>query len=104
MTYILLLNCALKLVEEIILYYDARSKKHQKTICFGCTGRTTVVRIFSYSFVCLRCIVSISMHYRLRLIRIRVKVLQNRRSVRFSNRTDGWWNSAGTLENKLAFH
>jgi len=23
----LLLNCALKLVEEIILYYDARSKK-----------------------------------------------------------------------------
>ena len=29
MTYILLLNCALKLDEEIILYYDARSKKHQ---------------------------------------------------------------------------
>ena len=28
-TYVLLLNCALKLVEEIILYYDARSKKHQ---------------------------------------------------------------------------
>ena len=29
MTYMLLLNCALKLVEEIILYYDAWSKKHQ---------------------------------------------------------------------------
>ena len=29
MTYMLLLNCALKLVEEIILFYDARSKKHQ---------------------------------------------------------------------------
>ena len=28
-TYTLLLNCALKLVEEIVLYYDARSKKHQ---------------------------------------------------------------------------
>jgi len=28
-TYMLLLNCVLKLVEEIILYYDARSKKHQ---------------------------------------------------------------------------
>ena len=28
----LLLNCALKLVEEIILYYDARSKKHQNTL------------------------------------------------------------------------
>jgi len=31
-TYMLLLNCALKLVEEIILYYDARSKKHQITV------------------------------------------------------------------------
>ena len=31
MTYMLLLNCALKLVEEIILYYDAWSKKHQIT-------------------------------------------------------------------------
>ena len=25
-------NCALKLVDEIILYYDARSKKHQNTV------------------------------------------------------------------------
>ena len=25
-------NCALKLVDEIILYYDALSKKHQSTI------------------------------------------------------------------------
>ena len=31
MTYMLLLNCALKLVEEIILYYDVRSIKHQIT-------------------------------------------------------------------------
>ena len=30
MTYMLLSNCALKLVEEIILYYDVRSKKHKK--------------------------------------------------------------------------
>ena len=28
-TYMFILKCALKLVEEIILYYDARSKKHQ---------------------------------------------------------------------------
>ena len=28
----LLLNCALKLVEEIILYYDGRSKKHEITL------------------------------------------------------------------------
>ena len=25
-------NCALKLVDEIILYYDARLKKHQITL------------------------------------------------------------------------
>ena len=29
MTYMFILKCALNLVEEIILYYDARSKKHQ---------------------------------------------------------------------------
>ena len=38
MTYMLLLNCALKLAEEIILYYDARSKKHLITF--------NVVKIF----------------------------------------------------------
>ena len=27
-------NCALKLVDEIILYYDARSKKHQISLLF----------------------------------------------------------------------
>ena len=27
-------NCALKLVDEIILYYDARSKKHRSEYCF----------------------------------------------------------------------
>ena len=32
MIYMLLLNGALKLVEEIILYYDARSKKHQNIL------------------------------------------------------------------------
>ena len=29
-------NCALKLVDEITLYYDARSKKHQSTVCSSC--------------------------------------------------------------------
>ena len=36
MTYMFILNCALKLVEEIILYYDARSKKNIKRIGFFC--------------------------------------------------------------------
>ena len=31
-TYMFILKCALKLVEEIILYYDARLKKHQITV------------------------------------------------------------------------
>ena len=33
MTYMFILKCALKLVEEIILYHDARSKKHKKKKC-----------------------------------------------------------------------
>ena len=28
-------NCALKLVDEIILYYDARSKKHKITLKYN---------------------------------------------------------------------
>ena len=36
MTYMFILKCALKLVEEIILYYDARSKKHQnRNVCLS---------------------------------------------------------------------
>jgi hypothetical protein len=34
----------------------------------GCTARTSVVSIFLYSFVCLRCAVSVSMHYKLCLV------------------------------------
>ena len=41
MTYMLLLNCALKLVEEIILYYDARSKKHQMYSIIAVTNKHT---------------------------------------------------------------
>ena len=39
-------NCALKLADEISLYYDARSKKHQiKNECFY---NTTAVYVFIY--------------------------------------------------------
>ena len=50
MTYMLLLNCALKLVEEIILYYDARSKKNEVNIfsllllVFGCHERRAILK------------------------------------------------------------
>jgi len=41
----LLLNCALSLVEEIILYYDARSKKHQKDNVTLWRVRLTIVAV-----------------------------------------------------------
>ena len=47
MTKILLINkenCALKLVDEIILYYDAWSKKHKKRI-FTCYLRTQPIPV-----------------------------------------------------------
>ena len=37
-------NCALKLVDEIILYYDARSKKHRMLIYIA--GIFTFIRYF----------------------------------------------------------
>ena len=49
-------NCALKLVDEIILYYDARSKKHQITIMsvhtyvsFNCKGKGLPVKCYAFT-------------------------------------------------------
>ena len=39
-------NCALKLVDEIILCYDARSKKHQSRYSCIFTARRDTSRIF----------------------------------------------------------
>jgi len=36
-------NCVLKLVDEIILYYDARSKKHQNISFMSCQTATLSV-------------------------------------------------------------
>ena len=42
-------NCALKLVDEIILYYDVRSKKHQ-IIVFYKRGRECLQRGTNFVF------------------------------------------------------
>ena len=41
MIYMFILKCALKLVEEIILYYDTRSKKHQLYSIITVTNKHT---------------------------------------------------------------
>ena len=46
--------------------------------------------IFHYSFVCLCCVVPVSVHYRLCLVTVCMKVLTNGRLLRFSKRTDCW--------------
>ena len=56
--------------------------------------------IFRYSFVCLPCAVPVSMHYRLCLITVLTKVLQNGRRVRFSKRTDFWCAFSWSISNK----
>jgi hypothetical protein len=58
--------------------------------CVGCTERTLVESISPYSFVCLRCALLVSMHYRLYSVTVRMKVMQNGRLVRFSKRADYW--------------
>ena len=55
-----------------------------KTVCVGCTERTLVVSIYHYSFVCLRLVVPVSLHYRLCVVTVRMNVLQNGRLLRFS--------------------
>jgi hypothetical protein len=44
--------------------------------------------VFRYSFVCLCCVVPVSMRYRLCLVAVLMNVLQNVRLARFSDRTD----------------
>jgi len=45
-------NCALKLVNEISLYYNARSKKHQNTIDYSGPTNTNVT-FATYYFIYL---------------------------------------------------
>jgi len=53
--------------------------------CVGCTERTVVVSTVHYSFVCVCCVLPVSTHYRLSLVKVLMKIL-----VRFSKRTDCW--------------
>ena len=44
-------NCALKLVDEIILYYDARSKKHQNKLLrlrISCVNAAQFMHVFTF--------------------------------------------------------
>ena len=58
------------------------------TLCDDCTKKENISCIFRYSFVCLRCAVPLSMHCRFCLVTVRMKVLHNRRRVRFSKSTN----------------
>ena len=58
-----------------------------KTVCVGLHWKN-ISYIFHYSFVCLCCIVPLSMHCRLCLATVCVKVLQNGKLLRLSKRTD----------------
>ena len=60
-----------------------------KTVCVGFTEQTLVMSVFHYSFLCLHCVVPV-LHYRLCLVTVCMKVLQNEGFVRFSERVDFW--------------
>ena len=57
---------------------------------------------FHYSFVCLCCVVPLSVHYILCLVTVCMKVLQIGRLLRFSDRTDFLCMSAGAYVTKMA--
>jgi len=73
-----------------------------RTVCVGCTERTLVVNILHYSFFCLHCIVPALMHCRWCLVTVHIKVLQNARLVRFSNRTDSWCMFSWSVYNQIS--
>ena len=58
-----------------------------KTVCVGCTERTVVLSFIIILFVCLCCVVPVSVDYRLCYVTVCMKVLQNGRLLRFSKRT-----------------
>ena len=58
-------------------------------LCVGCTERTLVVS-FVILFVCLCCVMPVSVQYRLCLVTVHMKVLQNGRLVKLSKRTACW--------------
>lgn len=45
-----------------------------ETVCVGCTESTLVVRIVGHSFVCLLCVMPVSIHNRLCVVTVRMKV------------------------------
>jgi len=94
--------CFLQLTQKYYIYNYASThpgdgqnngntrQYRNKTVCVGCSERILDVKFFCYSFVCLHCVVPASMHYRLRLVTIHMKVQQNGKLVRFSKKTDCW--------------
>ena len=58
-------NCALKLVDEIILYYDARSKKHQITYiaCLRYNRMISDYRIREDMELCRMCSNTVSSYF-----------------------------------------
>jgi len=58
-----------------------------KTVCVGCTERTLVVSFIILLFVL---VVPVSVHYRLCLVTVCMKVLHNGRPIRFSKWSDCW--------------
>ena len=67
-----------------------------KIIFVGCTDRML--------FFCLCCIVPVSMHYRLYLVTVCMKVLQNGRLLRFSKRSDCWCTFSWNICNQNGHH
>jgi len=67
-----------------------------KLFCVVCTDRML--------FFCLCCIVPVPMHYRLYLVTVCMKVLQNGRLLRFSKRSDCWCTFSWNICNQNGHH
>ena len=69
-------------------------------ICLDWLYWKNIRRIFLFYFVCLWCLVPVSMHYKLCLVTVCMKVMQNGRLLRFSKRTDCWCAFGWSISNQ----
>jgi hypothetical protein len=72
-----------------------------KTGCVGCTDRILTVSTVHYCFVCLCCVVPVSVRYRLCLVTVCMKLPQNRRLARFTKRTHCWCAFSWSICNQI---
>jgi len=93
-------------VWELVHLVGSIIRNRNNTVCVGATVRRLAVSFSHYFVLCLRCVVPVWMYYRMCVVTVGMKVLQNGRLVRFWKRTDCCWAFSWSVcnQNGQPFH